>query len=225
MTTLGQRCVGVAMQEFEAGVREEPPGSNSGPRVREYLAPCVRGDKNAKLHLVASNWCAALASWCCYQVLRETDTAPPHGYRAGVVEMVADARDPNAKWTGDWKDVELVRLGQWVPKVGDLAIYDRSQPGRPDTAWWRHVNRVVKFDEDADLFHTIGGNERQRVSLSSQSIYKENLLGFIAYPQYDYCRNKKLLSSGEREHLVHLVYMTIDGMIRESVWEQKEEDD
>src|SRR5690606_25221712 len=37
--TLGERALAVALREWCAGVREEPPGSNSGPRIREYLAP------------------------------------------------------------------------------------------------------------------------------------------------------------------------------------------
>src|SRR5690606_34067006 len=39
--SLGMRALAFALREWCAGVREEPPGSNSGPRIRDYLAPCV----------------------------------------------------------------------------------------------------------------------------------------------------------------------------------------
>lgn len=210
------------MKELGSGVKEEPPGSNSGPRIREYLAPCVRGDRNAKLHLTASNWCQAFASWCCYQALLPTDKGPPHGYRAGVVEAIADVRDPNAKWTGRWVSVAEMRATGWCPFPGDLAIYDRSIKGKPETSWYRHVNRVVSFDEKEGTFRTVGGNEGQKVSLAEQHITKSSLLGFIAYPQEHHIQVKELISSEERVQLANLVYATIDGMLRESVRGRKE---
>jgi len=208
------------MKELAAGVGEAPPGSNSGPRVREYLAPCVRGDKNTKLHLTASNWCMAFSSWCTYQALNVHDKAPPHGYRAGVVEAVADVRDAGARWTGQWVPVALARGGQWAPHPGDLAIYDRSDPRRPETSWWRHVNRVVTFDAAEGTFRTVGGNEGGKVALAEQAITKSTLLGFIAYPQEHHVQSKEMLSEHEREQISNLVALTIDGMLRGSVWGQ-----
>jgi len=222
MTTLGQRCVDVAMAEFKAGVREVPAGSNSGPRVREYLAPCVRGDRNVRLGLTASNWCMAFASWCLYQALRSTDKAPPHGYRAGVVEALADAQDPNARWTGRWKPIIDVRSGVWFPKPGDLAIYDRSQHGRPDTSWWRHVNRVVSFDMPSGDFVTVGGNELQKVHVGTQQLSNVKLLGFVAYPREEKIeQSKPLLTSVERTQIAHMVFLSIDGMMRDSLYDGK----
>lgn len=225
MATLGERCLDVALAEFDAGVCEEPPGSNTSPRIREYLAPCVRGDRNINLNLVASNWCCAFASWCCHQAVNLHDRAPPHGYRAGVIELIADVLDPHARWTGLWKPIAEVRSGLWVPKPGDLAIYDRSDPGRPETSWWRHVNRVVSFEPDAGTFVTIGGNENQMITIDEQPMLKHNLLGFIAYPQDRHIQSKEMLSEDERSRIVQLVYQTIDGMLRESVWKQTEEEE
>lgn len=213
--TLGERCLEVAMSQL--GVKEDPPRSNTGPKIREYLAPCVRGE-NAKLHLKASNWCMAFASWCMQEALRSTENAP-HGYRAGVVEAVADVMDPQEKWTGKWRDVQEVKDGNWVPKPGDLAVYDRSVLDRPETSWWRHVNRVVSFDDSESTFVTIGGNERDKVRISEESVFSDRLLGFIAYPKPRETVTKSILSPEERAKIDWLMHETIEGIIRDSVWE------
>lgn len=214
--TLGERCLDVAMTQL--GVKEDPPRSNTGPKIREYLAPCVRGE-DTKLHLKASNWCMAFASWCMTEALRPTEK-PPHGYRAGVVEAVADVMDPDGGWTGKWHYVEEVRDGNWCPKSGDLAIYDRSVVGRPETSWWRHVNRVVSFDVDEGTFVTVGGNERDKVRVSEESVLSDRLLGFISYPQPKETVTKGLLSAEERAKIELLMHETTEGIIRDSVWEE-----
>ena len=214
---LGERCVEIALKEV--GVAEDPPGSNSGPRVCDYLAGCERGDNGTKLHLRASNWCMAFQSWCCYRALYSTET-PPHGWRAGVVEAVADARDPQRHWTGRWKPVADARSGIWVPNVGDLAIWDRSDPSKPETSWYRHVNRVVQFDSDG-LFTTVGGNEMDRVRIGQQTIQSAKLLGFIAYPQLDGPPATDMLSDAERREMQNQVAISLDGILRESLWDDK----
>jgi len=223
--TLGERCVEVAMAELKAKVKEEPLGSNTGKRIREYLYPCVRGDRNTRLGLTASNWCMAFASWCLFKAKRD-DEVPPHGYRAGVVEAVADTRDPKARWSGQWVPIEQVRTGKWVPREGDLAVYDRSQRGRPSTSWWRHVNRVVKYELDTGMFLAVGGNEQQKVTLAQHTIASDRMLGFIAYPASNVqAITREELTPEEKVQISHLVYLTIDGIIRESVWELIEDDD
>ena len=46
--------------EKEIGVMEEPPGSNDGPRVREYLASAGIHDPEP--------WCASFINWGCLKV-------------------------------------------------------------------------------------------------------------------------------------------------------------
>ena len=222
MTTksIGERALEVALKELWAGIKEEPPGSNTGPKIREYLDPCVRGDKHTDLRLTASNWCMAFSSWCQFQVLA-LDEIPAHGYRAGVVEAVADAR--SGKFSGKWVPIQEVRKNVWKPSSGDLAIWDRSVPNRPDTAWWRHVNRVVKFADDEGFFTTVGGNEYDKVRLSSSHITASKLLGFIAYPKLEVSAPEppppsNELTEREKEELGKLVALTIDGMLRDSIW-------
>jgi hypothetical protein len=165
--------------------------------------------------------CAALVCWCTKQATRTTDD-PPHGYRAGVVELVADVKDTDAKWSGRWHNVKEVREGKWTPKPGDLAIYDRSNPTKPETSWWRHVNRVVSYSIAEQSFTTVGGNEQQKITLAVQSIHQTRLLGFIAYPQPKEVRPKQLLSAKEKSELASLVYITIDGVLRDSIYEDSD---
>lgn len=213
MATLGKRALDVAFEEL--GVSEDPPHSNTGERIRDYLEPCVRGDKNQPLGLTVSNWCMAFASWCMAHALKEGEVAP-HCYRAGVVEAIADVRDPHARFSGVWRPVQEVRKKLWTPFEGDLAIWDRSVASRPETSWWRHVNRVVRFDPVEGAFTTIGGNEMDQVRLASHNILEGKLLGFIAYPQEQDKPEPKVLTPLERSELTSLVFRTIDGMLRDS---------
>ena len=54
MATLGERALKIAIQEI--GVREQPDGSNTGPRVREYQAATW-------LPGTGWPWCAAFCGW------------------------------------------------------------------------------------------------------------------------------------------------------------------
>lgn len=211
--TLGSRCLLLAEQEMRAGVRANPYGQpNTGPRVREYLAGCLRdlnGDGKTEPHellrLREGNWCAAFQGWLLEQC-RLPDEAAPHLYRASVVELELDARA-----RGLWHDVQEVREGAWSPNIGDLVIWDRSDPTDPSTAWHRHVNRLVGWtNPDWTHFVTIGGNE-QRAILRQQylggSIDHPKLLGFISYYQRP-CPTD--IPSHERDRLLRLVAAAIE---------------
>ena len=53
----------------EIGVKEVPPGSNSGPRVEEYLKSVNLGPDNA--------WCAAFVYWCFKQASENLNCVNP----------------------------------------------------------------------------------------------------------------------------------------------------
>lgn len=168
------------------GVRAHAaPAPNTSAAVAAYLAPCVRdvdhdGDLDL-LRITAGNWCAAFQSAALAACLLPGDE-PPHEYRAGVVELVADAQA-----RGVWHDVEEVRLGRWTPWLGDLVIWDRSNPADPATAWHRHVNRLTSYSPSADRFRTIGGNESGRRIVETtgppRGLDASRLLGFVSYYQ------------------------------------------
>ncbi len=125
--TLGERCVALCRAELASGYRSAPYGQpNTSTRVKLYLSGCVRdvdgdGDED-RLGLTVGNWCAAAQSWVLSQCLLEGESAP-HLWRAGVVELVSDARA-----RGIYYPVESVRSGHFTPRLGDLAIWDRSKP-------------------------------------------------------------------------------------------------
>lgn len=186
MKTLRQRALDWCQDEFDRGVRSPRfPAPNKSERVAEYLAGCVRGDKDGDgvldadigkwLAKAGGNWCAASQGACLNAVARPGDIIP-HFWRAGVVEIVADAKAKGLYIeAADWL------LGNVVPLPGDLAIWHR--PG--GAGWWRHVNRVREIDLASKTLVTIGGNESRSWRISTQSWSKvENLLlGFVSYPE------------------------------------------
>lgn len=195
MKTLGQLCLEIAFEEKAKGIRALPyPGPNVSVATTEYMRPCVRevpGGNGTldyvwgKAHpSIAANWCAGFASYCLTRALETMDPRravtlqKPHEYRAGVVEIVADARKIGQYYTKDL-------LANFTPQPGDLAIWDRSKEGRPETAWWRHVNRIVAFNSDGS-FVTIGGNEGREIRVKEEppkTLAADKLLGFVAYPR------------------------------------------
>jgi hypothetical protein len=181
MPTLGQRCVDWSLAKL--GLKESPVGSNDGPEIRQWRKHCVRGNK--PLGLGPVEWCSILVSEAMRVSLEEGEK-PPHGFRAGAIELVEDAKDIRriGGYSSKWIRSEDVFKGAFVPNPGDLAIYDRSQPGKPNTTWWRHVNRVIAYDAATGTFSAIGGNEGVgEVRKSEHSIHEPRLLGFVAYPQ------------------------------------------
>ena len=230
MRSLGQRSLDIAQRELLLGVRERPPGSNNGPEIRKYLQPCVRDivtqvgstttTRTVNLNLQSSNWCCAFACYCHANALR-TGERPVHGYRAGVIELVADVKVGEG-YTGRWLDVADVRSGKLVPTQGDLAVYTRAVQGRPDTAWWRHVNRVESWH--VDHFIAIGGNELQKIRRSKVLVSNSRLLGFIAYPPMNVDgltrtpSSRPMLSEDERQEILHQVAVSLDGILRNSIW-------
>lgn len=186
--TLGERCVALAQEELRRGVKANPYGQpNTGLRVREYLAGCLRDlngdgkvDPNEKLRLTEGNWCAAFQSWLLEQCLAPGEIRP-HLYRAGVVEIEADA-----KRLGLFHPRKEVLSVDWLPMPGDLVLWDRSDPKDPSTTWHRHVNRLVGWDDPGEVFVTIGGNENRTVTQGKYqggSIHNPKLIGFVSYSQ------------------------------------------
>jgi len=157
--------------------------------VAEYLAPCVRdldgdGDED-QMPLTVGNWCAAIQCFALRECLLPSETAP-HKYRAGVVELISDA-----KLNGLWHPVKEVRSGEWTPSHGDLVIWDRSDPLKPETSWWRHVNRLTHFNPISQRLTTIGGNESRKIMLTDKApkgLDHSGLIGFISYRPTDNVR-------------------------------------
>lgn len=220
--TLGERCVEWCLQHL--GHTEQPPGSNDSPLIRKWLAPCARGygDDRIVLGISKMNWCAALQCFAMQACLTKDDEIP-HDYRAGVVELVEDTypgRDGLMPFAGRYIPIELTRNGKFKPSVGDLAIFDRSQDGKPETSWWRHVNRVIAYHELEKTFQAVGGNQGQKVSVSEHHIDHHKLLGWIRYPQQQdkpVSQDKPIFSEREREQILNQVGMFLNE-VADTIW-------
>lgn len=125
----------------------------------------------------AGNWCSAGASFCLHQSLLPGEI-PPHGYRLGVVEVIADMQKRKT-----YRPVSLARQGKYQIKVGDLIFFDRSNPNNPASAWWRHIGRVYSVGPNGQ-FVCISGNNVGRWRLSNHDLGQKNLIGFGDYPAY-----------------------------------------
>jgi hypothetical protein len=65
--------------------------------------------------------------------------------------------------------------------VGDIIIFDRSTPGKPETQWYRHIGRIYSVDS-SDSFKCISGNNGGQWKISSHKLSQTSLLGFGYYP-------------------------------------------
>lgn len=163
--SLGQRSIEIA--QIEIGVGEVPHGSNTGPRIKQFLAPCVRNGK--LLGLTAGNWCAAFACHCAFTAAIDPET-PPHQYRCSVAELWEDAVKNGVAKSINYK-----------PKIGDLVIFKRDG-NDPTKGGEGHVGRVLEEINDLGEFKTIEGNENNCVCIVNRKI-DTNLAGWISYEQ------------------------------------------
>lgn len=95
----------------------------------------------------------------------------PHGYRAAVAELVADARE-----LGTWHP----KTSGYAPKVGDLVISARSGED-PTTGGKGHVERVSEVSESSIV--TIGGNENNQW-VEAPFTFGADFRGYIEVPSW-----------------------------------------
>ena len=177
--TLGERCVAFAENELANNVSEDKPGSFTSPRIKEYFKVCTRlvngKETPIGLSFTKGNWCSAGVSFCLYNSLLPGEISP-HGYRLGVVEVIADMQK-----LGTYRDIKEVRDGDYQIKVGDNIFFDRSQPGNPATAWYRHIGRVLDIGSSQE-FTCISGNSNGKWRVTKHKFSQSTLLGFGEYP-------------------------------------------
>ena len=122
------RILAVAIHEL--GVKEHPAGSNSGPRVDEYLR-----DSGIPLGLPAASksWCAAFAEWVMQQA-----GATKHELRHATPDCTS------------WLGYPHVRAAQVLP--GDAVVYQW------DTGDVDHIGIFEKWVSRPNSFDAIEGN-------------------------------------------------------------------
>jgi GH25 family lysozyme M1 (1,4-beta-N-acetylmuramidase)/peptidoglycan hydrolase-like protein with peptidoglycan-binding domain len=167
--TLGKRAIDWCRREM---ARENPPSAKTKAL---WFAHAERNGK--KLGVTSGNHCAITQSVAALESTSDPALIP-HRARAGAKELQRDAMA-----VGAFHSVADVRAGKYKLRPGDLAIYDRSQPARPETGWWGHVDRVTRVFEKSyeNIGANAGPNGEWRVQTTDFNHPK--LLGFIAYPQ------------------------------------------
>jgi hypothetical protein len=173
--THGERSVEWMLAQLEAGVAEQPMGSNNGPEISQYLGLCERDGKpgfGSWLAKVGGNWCAAAASAADVFTRLYDDPEPPYKPRCSGIELQNDAIA-----AGAWRPAEHAASGKFQLERGDIMIMHRGSPG----SWRRHVARFVRWlDRDAGTIETIGGNEGNRFMLTKRNV--NDCLGYIEMP-------------------------------------------
>ena len=181
-------CSGPALVHLASsfvGAHEDPPGSNTQPRVDAAIG--TRTVRNGKwIDVKGLEWCARFASgmaWLCAGGVDRALSWTPEAYRAGaeplpfgmraaVSELVADAVA-----SGAWRS----RESGYVPSPGDLAVFRRGGHD-PTTGGLGHVAIVEQFA--GPPYVTVGGNESDEVRMTQRDLTKETdgneLVGWIA---------------------------------------------
>jgi len=172
------------------------------------------------------NHCAAGASAAMVATIPEP--LWPHRPRAGAKELMRDAIR-----RGTWLSIADVRAGRGMPDIGDLAIYDRSKPGRPETNWWGHVDRVsglaykvppITSERQTDFlgFGNLGANEVAKKWREQDTLVSApRLLGFIRYPMLNAVSGVapavSLLDEQELHALEGLLALTLNQSLAEAL--------
>lgn len=147
----------VALAELDAGAKEEPPGSNRGPRVDLYVPRWALRASGRK----GPSWCAffvgRVSSWALGRFL-------PGGH-LGSCDRLMKA----AKKAGRWRPKGA------VPRPGDAFIMD-TDGARGNHGHTGFVLRVGAFDQK---INTVEGNSGNRVRLGRRSLSDERILGWI----------------------------------------------
>lgn len=135
----------------------------------EYEKKPVSFDQNVLKYSqgIKEPWCADYATWVLNQAGVPLSNPNSRSWRIpGVLTLQSYFKDQD----------KYEVIGTYTPKTGDLAIYvgNRTLDGRSR----QHTNIVLKVE--GDTMTTVGGNERGRMRISTQS-YKTNensLVGF-----------------------------------------------
>ena len=141
-SSLGRAALDVALSEESRGVREEPPGSNDGPRVRMYQ----RGNGG-------HYWCAHFVSWC----VNEAGDSP-FGHTGSVSAI--------RRWGQN--NGHYIPASRAHPMPGD--IFTKQRVDEQGRVVGGHTGFVISYDEGARRMRTVEGNSGDRVRITSQRL-------------------------------------------------------
>lgn len=144
-----------ALHEHSLDVKEDPPGSNRGPRVDLYLPKWLKKEDGS-----GAPWCACFVSWCQKQAL---GVCVLGSFEASCFSAHKRAQKENL-WV------------EGIPVPGDqfIMLYRKGKrlTGRG------HTGFVLRVSEDGQLIQTVEGNVANRVAVKVRKL--ETVEGFIS---------------------------------------------
>lgn len=167
VTPLVRRALEVAAAELATGVREEPVGSNRGPRVDEYNRG-VHGDAGYLLRFErpkpgetagpdgwrGAPWCARFVRWCVEEAARQLDLPRPFPKQWGDLASAHKLRK-HATAAGIYVPdpypgrIALMFYGRWG---GHVALVTAIEGGGVDTIEGNQHNRVCEERRSRSAF-------------------------------------------------------------------------
>jgi hypothetical protein len=151
------RLLEVALAQWDQRVREQPPGSNRGPRVDLYLPEWAKRGKRGPA------WCAFFAGRISQWALG--DYLP--GGHLGSCHRLMEAAKRGGRW--------VPNDGTRGPIPGDVFIMDTDG----DSGIAGHTGFVLRVSEEGDAVNTVEGNCGHRVQLGLRDLRDPKILGFI----------------------------------------------
>lgn len=157
LTPLRAKVLDLAAAEHQAGVREDPDGSNWGDGVVKYLKEGGSGP---------DFWCCFFWSWCVHHATNEYPFGQPMGH------VLTTWRQAKAKGWAREKD-------KYSPVPGDAFVLLYTKAGKLTGSG--HIGFVLRVDRktNAGAFNTVEGNCGNRVKVGRREMDQSTLVGFI----------------------------------------------
>jgi len=158
LTPMRAKVLKTAAAEHQAGVHEDPDGSNWGDGVSKYLE---EGGSPA------DSWCCFFWSWCVHSALGEHPFGKPMG------SVLTTWQQAKAK---GW----AMEKAGYAPVPGDafVMLYKDDSGKLKGTG---HIGFVLRVDKarNATAFNTVEGNCGNRVKVGRRQMDQSTLVGFI----------------------------------------------
>ena len=158
LTPMRAKVLKTAAAEHQAGVHEDPDGSNWGDGVSKYLE--AGGSP-------ADCWCCFFWSWCVHSALGEHPFGKPMG------SVLTTWQQAKAK---GW----AMEKAGYAPVPGDafVMLYKDDSGKLKGTG---HIGFVLRVDKarNATAFNTVEGNCGNRVKVGRRQMDQSTLVGFI----------------------------------------------
>ena len=159
----GAAVLAEALKDQEAGIGEAPDTNNAGPLLAPYFDTFGQA--------MPANWCAMAVGTWIRRAAAALHVAPPI-----LGSMGAKATMAQLQRAGLWLTAGALRAGRAQLTPGMVAVWDRSDPARPETSWWGHIG-IAREADPSGAFRSVEGNALPQVSTIARSIHDNRFLG------------------------------------------------